>query len=112
VAVSSSGHVHSDVESAIERVLAAEAAAGVAVQASLAEAQTRLESARASARRIAERAGERLQRLTLKIDAAGHRDVEALERDLPAVARISAEDAERVRRLVDTIAAELTGAPP
>jgi hypothetical protein len=100
------------VESAIARVLAAEAAAGVAVQASVAEAQARLESARARGRRIAERAGERLQRLTVKIDAAGHRDVAALERALPAAAGITAEDAERVQRLVETIAAELTGAPP
>lgn len=102
----------SDVESAIERVLAAESAARLAVDESVAEARALLDSARAQSRRIAERAGARLQRLSQRIDAACARDVEALDGMPLAAASASASDPARMRQLVDAVAAELTGGSP
>lgn len=99
-----------DVESAIARVLAAEAAATQAVQASQLEAQRRLESARAGARRVAEHAGERLQRLTLRIEAECARQVASLSTPLTMASDGHAHDAELLANVVDAVAAELSGA--
>jgi len=110
--VNSRDPAQDDVESAIERVLAAEAAAGAAVQLSRAEAQSQLESARARARRISERAGERLQRLTLRIEAASLREVEALGQCPPQHERLNDDDLVHMQRLVEAIAAQLTGESP
>jgi len=108
--VSSGDLVHSDVEAAIARVLAAEADAALALRAAEIEAQEYLEAARARARRIAERTGERLQRITLRIEAAGARSVADLASAPTAVAADATHDGDRLLRAVDAIAAELTGA--
>ena len=108
--MSSGDLVHSDVEAAIARVLAAEADAILAVQSAQIEAQLLLEAARARARRIAEHTGERLQRITQRIEAACAREVAELSAAPTAVAADATHDADRLLRAVDAIAAELTGA--
>jgi len=99
-----------DVESAIARVLEAEAAAGFAVEAADVQARSTIEETRARCRRIAERAGERLLRLSMHIEAAAAREVDALNRPLPTTVDRDFDDTQRLARLVDAIAAGLTGA--
>jgi hypothetical protein len=99
-----------DVESAIARVLEAEAAAGAAVEAAVLQARNSVEDTRARCRHLAERAGERLLQLSLRIEAAAAREVDALNRPLSTTTDRDVDDPQRLARLVDAIAAELTGA--
>jgi hypothetical protein len=99
-----------DVESAIARVLEAEAAAAVAVVAAEVQARDIIEAARARCRRITEHAGERLLRLSLRIEAAAAQEAALLDRPLSTAGDRDLDDSARLTRIVDAIAAELTGA--
>jgi vacuolar-type H+-ATPase subunit H len=98
------------VESAIARVLDAEAAAAVAVEAAEAQARNTIEETRARCRRITERAGERLLRLTQRIEAAAAQEVDGLNRPLSNSGNRDLDDSEQLARIVEAIAADLTGA--
>jgi hypothetical protein len=99
-----------DVESAIARVLQAEAAATVAIEAAEVQARDSVEETRARCRRIAERAGERLLRLSLRIEAAAVQEVDRLNRPLSTADNRDLDDSGQLGRIVVAIAAELTGA--
>ena len=100
---------HSDVEAAIARVLAAEAAAVLAVRSSEIEAQQSLEAARARARRISEHTSERLQRISLRIEADCAREIAQISATAAEVAVDFEHDVERLNRVVAVLAADLTG---
>jgi hypothetical protein len=101
-----------DVESAIARVLEAEAAAAVAVEAAEVQARNAIEETRACCRRIAERAGERLLRLSLRMEANATQEVEGLNQPLPNPGNRDLDDSRQLARIVEAIAAELTGGSP
>ena len=109
--MSSGNLLHSDVEAAIARVLAAEAAAVLAVRNAEIEAQHRLEAARARARRIAERTSERLQRISLRIDAECAREVARIATNAVAVAPDIEHDSKLLNQVVEALVADLTGGP-
>lgn len=98
-----------DVEAAIARVLAAEAAAVVALQAAEVDAQRSLEAARARVRRIDEHTSERLQRMSLRIEANCARELAHLAAITAAPAPIFEHDVNRLMQVVDALAADLTG---
>ncbi len=98
-----------DVESAIARVLQAEAAAALAVDAAELQARNTLEETRERCRRIGEHAGERLLRLSLRIEAAAARDVDEVNRPLSNPGNRDLDDSRQLARIVEALAAELTG---
>lgn len=98
-----------EVEAAIARVLAAEAAAVLAVRSSEIEAQQYLEAARARARRISEHTSERLQRICLRIEADCAREIAQISATSAEVAADFEHDVERLNRVVAFLAADLTG---
>lgn len=102
---------HSDVESAIARVLAAERAAAAAVENCAAQAQLLVEHARTRSRQIADRASRRLQHCIDRINQAATRDTAALDSALPDIP-VDPQALVDLQRVVDRIAAELTGASP
>lgn len=104
--------VTSDVEAAIARVLAAQADAVLAVRNAEIEAQKYLEAARARARRVDEHASERLQRILLRIEADCVREVAQTAAATATTAPDIEHDADRLTRVVESMAAELTGAGP
>lgn len=98
-----------DVESAIARVLEAEAAAAVAVETAEVQARNLIEATRARCRRIDERAGERLLRLSLRMEAAAAQAVDGLNQPLSNPGNRDLDDSRQLARIVEAIAAELTG---
>lgn len=109
--MSSGDLLHNDVEAAIARVLAAEAAAVLAVRNAEIEAQHCLEAARARARRIAEHTSERLQRISLRIDAHCAREVARISATATAAKPDIEHNLQRLNQIVEALAADLTGGP-
>lgn len=101
-----------DVDAAIARVLAAEAAANAAVDQARAQAQVQLEQARADARKIGERGNWRLQQLSRRIASRADQEVLRLQA-LPTIqASVCTIDPERLQRAAMAVAAELSGGSP
>lgn len=110
--MSGPGSTDHQVDAAIARVLAAEAAANAAVDVARAQAQASFEQARADARRIAERAGARLQKLTERIARGAAQEVARLQAVPSMPAGSAMIDPERVQRAAMAVAAELSGGSP
>ena len=109
--MSSGNLLQLEVEAAIERVLAAEAAAMLAVRNAEIEAQHRLEAARARARRIAEHTSERLQRISLRINADCARDVARIAATAAKLTPDIEHDSKRLILVIEALVADLTGGP-
>jgi hypothetical protein len=103
------------VEASIARVLGAERDAGEAVAEARREADALEERARARARALAERTERRIRAVRAAYEARVSAEIAAI--DAQAAAHdtsepLSAEDAKRLDRALERLAAELAGATP